>query len=407
VKRTALVLFACVACSGRREATKLEPPPPSPVPAASTTVEPAADAGAGADGGAPFANVGRFSPRASLAVGERVVCMAMLQELAVAPNGQAWVVGACGIRFRIDESGKVDDFRAPAEDTRFLFAGQKGECKSTASFWGVYARSDHEVWVVGDKRCGMDPNTIWYRPLDTFDGKKWSATKVSFGKGAHDGLPWELKGNDQVLYTLVEGDDWHGPPECAVHPFVNGAWGKAELECPQPKGPDDRVMELRDLEVTADGTLWVAGQVLLHGKPTSGMLWKRAKGEKTWTEIAIDDLVPLDVSVGSDGSVFAAGKSLWRRTGETFVRVSEGTTGIASLWVESAERVWLIREGSPFVYVAGKEQPVEVDSPVDSFDRVRGSGQHVWAISRSGVWQLRTGDEKTTPFSVKIDTPTD
>lgn len=331
--------------------------------------------------------------------------MAMLHELDVAPNGDAWVVGGCGLRFRVDANGKVDDFRVPPETTKFVFAGQKSECQGTAAFWGVYARSEHEAFVVGDTRCGLDPNTIWYRPLEKFDGKKWNATKVSFGKGAHEGLPWELEGNETVLYTLVEGDDWHGPPECAVHAFAKGAWGKAELECPLPKGPEDRVMVLKDLEVTADGTLWVAGQVLMHGQPTSGMLWKRVKGEKSWTEIPVDDIALSAVSVGTDGAVFAAGKSLWKLTGEKLERVSEGKEEIASLWVESGSRVWLVREGAPFVYLSDKEQLVELDAPRESLDRVHGSGKHVWAMSRSGVWQL--GDSKTTPWAVKIDAPAD
>lgn len=409
MKRAALVVFflVCLGCSGRREATKLEPPPPgAPAPLNTATEEPAPDAGSSAEAGVAFANVGRFRPRVLLEVGDRVSCMAMLEELDVLPNGQAWVVGGCGIRFRVDSAG-VDDFRAPPKPFQFQVAGQTGNCVTTSAFWGVYARSDHEAYVVGDFRCGMDPNTIWYLPLEKFDGKKWASTKVPFGNGVHDGLPWELEGNDRLLYTLVEGDDWHGPPECALHPFSKGRWSKAELVCPMPKGPDDRVMVLRDLEVTADGTLWVAGSVLMHGQPTSGMLWKKSQADKAWTEIPIDDVALAGVSVGSDGAVFAVGKSLWKVTAGKAERASEGKAEVSSLWVQSAERVWLVRNGAPVVYMDGVERPVEIEASAESLERIHGSGEHVWAISQSRVWQLQNGGASAVPVSLRVDTPTE
>jgi hypothetical protein len=330
--------------------------------------------------------------------------MAMLEAFDVLPDGQAWFVGSCGLRFRVDASGKVDDFRAPSETTKFVFAGTPGTCTGTAAFWGVFSRSAGEAYVVGDTRCGLDPNTIWYRPLEKFDGTKWRATKVAFGQGAHDGLPFELAGNDELLYTLVEGDDWHGPPECAVHRLVNGAWGKAALACPMPKGPTDRVMVLKNLDVTKEGTLWVAGTVFMNGKPTSGMVWTRAKGDKAWTEIRVDDTELSNVSASADGGVFVAGRSLWKLAAGKFELVSTGKDEIASLWAESRERVWLVRNSVPLVWSAGSERAVGVDPP-DSVSKIHGSGAHVWAMSMHQVWQLRADDARTTPTVLTITEP--
>jgi hypothetical protein len=333
--------------------------------------------------------------------------MALLAELDVLPNGDAWFVGGCGLRFRATANGKVDDFRAPPVGKKFSIAGQVGSCTSTAAFWGVYARSPTEAYVVGDTRCGLDPNTIWYRPLETFDGKSWSTTRVAFGKGAHDGLPWELEGTEQMLYTLVEGDDWHGPPECGVFRFANGAWGKAELECPHPKKPDDRVMVLRDLEVDPSGNVWVAGHVALHGKPASGMLWLREHGKKQWNELPVDDVKLASVGVGADGSVFAGGKSLWQRRASAWERVSTDSDEIGSLWVQSAERVWLARGSRARVFSGGAEHDVEIVAPGEGIDRVHGAGEHVWAMSRSAAWKLDRDADSAKPVRVTIDSPTE
>lgn len=403
----ALFLLACLGCSGRREATKIEPAPPSSPPTVAPPVASAtSENDAGTSDGGVLSDVGRFRPRVAIQLGAGVSCMAMLEALGVLPDGQAWFVGSCGLRFRVDATGKVDDSRAPSETTKFLFAGTPGTCSGTAAFWGVFARSEREAYVVGDTRCGLDPNTIWYRPIETFDGKKFQKTKVSFGQGPHDGIPWELSGNGELLYTLVEGDDWHGPPECAVHRFVKGAWGKAELECPMPKGPNDRVMVLKNLDVTHEGTLWVAGAVLMDGKPTSGMVWTRAKGEKAWTEIAVDDTELSNVSASADGGVFVAGRSLWKLGAGKFELISDGKDEVGSLWAQSRERIWLVRNGVPLVWSAGSERRVAVDPP-DSVAKIHGSGAHVWAISMNQVWQLRQDDAATTPTVLTISEPKD
>lgn len=392
------LLLLSIGCTGRR--VESETPPPA---AAVLPTSPPVVASALPDAGVSH---GRFRLRMSLAAGPDLTCFPSVHDFDVLPNGQAWFAGSCGIRVRLDAAGKFDDFRVPWKLVKFNAYGNVwAECPGTASFWGIWARSENEAFVVGDTRCGTDPNGIWYRPLEKFDGKNWSTTKVSFGKDPHDGIPWELAGNDTELYTLVEGDDWHGPPGCAVHRFGAGAWDKPELACPYPKKAEDRVMMLKNLAVAPDGTRWVVGVVYLDQKPKTGMVWTRGKGDKAWTEMEVDDLALLGVSVAVDGSVWLGGNSLWRKKGASFERLTTTTPQVGALFAQSSTRVWLARDGKPFVWIDGKELPVAIDAADDAIQRIDGAGEHVWASSPMQVWRLEKDTAAIPAVKLEITEP--
>lgn len=345
--------------------------------------------------------------RVTVVAGSDLTCDPSFWDFDVLPSGTAWFAGGCGARLRADPRGKVDDFRAPWKSVRFNAYGNVfASCPGTATFWGIWARSETEAYVVGDTRCGTDPNSIWYRPLEKFDGARWQSTNVAFGAGPHEGIPWELSGNAHELYTLVEGDDWHGPPECGLYRFSKGKWGKAELSCPRPKQPTDRVMLLTSVDVTADGSLWVAGRVLANGQPQSGMVWSRRKAEAAWTETAVDDLALHSVSVAADGSVWAAGRSLWRRNDSSFERVTKAEQAVDAFWPESSKRVFLVRGGKPFVFIEGRELPIPIEASDDSLQRIHGSGKHVWAASRSQAWYLAAADATGAVATLTVNEPT-
>lgn len=400
----AAALSACVATNASRD-------PPAPPPASSSPTPPSAppapplvaDAGTDAPVTAP---VGVFRMRAKLVAAPGLTCLAGFQDLAALPSGGAWVAGHCGTRVRLDADGKVEDFSEPWQLTSVPVPGYGAtiRCPETASFWGIWARSDHEAFAVSDGRCGTDPNLLWGRPLDRFDGTRWRLTKALPPAGPHEGIPEQLAGTTRELYTLVTGDEWHGPPQCALLRYARGSWGKPELTCPPPRTPRDRVMVLKSLAVAADGAVWVAGQIWHDGKATAGMLWSRDAGAKKWTETRVDDLELQSVSVGAGGSVWAAGTGLWRREAAGFVRVAPAGEPIASLWAESSTRAWLVRSG-PQVFDGGRVLPVAIDPTQDSVTRIRGSGEHVWAISRGEVWRLERGSARGDVSRILVTRP--
>jgi hypothetical protein len=403
-RQSTLLLFTCLGCSVPQGNVKREPVPPhvaTQVTLAKSAPLPFVDVA----GVVPVPerktvpNVGRFSVRVVVEPTDFSYCAGAIRGVDVLPSGTAWFVGGCGLRFRVDPEGHVNDFRAPLQTKSFNFGGVRGSCEVTGFFTGVFARSAREVYVVGDIRGGQDPNAIWYRPMELFNGEKWSSTKVAFGKGAHEGFPWSLAGNGELLYTLVEGDDWHGPPECAVHRFNKGSWGKAELVCSQPKAPNDRVMKLKSIDVARDGTLWVVGTVLMNDNPTSGMVWTRPPEHTEWTEIPIDDVELSSVSVSANGAVYAAGSSVWKFEAGKFARVSGSEEAfVDSLWAESSERVWFIRRGKPFLLTGGIEVAVALDSEEEPLTGIHGYGSTVWATSAYQVWQLQT-DQVSRPLT--------
>ncbi len=394
------LLFA--ACTPTKSAP-VAPPPRSPAlparPVASApTPDPVADAGA------PMALPAevRFVVRLRTRFEDSVDCFPIISPPSVLSSGAAWIAGSCGLRALISPRGKLTDYRAPSEDTQFDIAGVKGNCPATAYFRAIFGRSASDAIVTGDRRCGLDPNTIWVTDPLRFDGRKWRRVKTKFFfKNVHDSSPDVLAGNSKVLYALALGDDWHGAPECGVYRFQNSNW-VPDRQCLLPTATKNESEQFLAIAVAPDGHVWVAGRHYRGGAVDHGAVWE--KTQKGWVEHAVADEKLSQVAVGPDGRVWAAGKSLWRLDDGAFHELTATPEGDArSLWV--GKQVWL-SNGAPWRLVGGKLERVAVDEDEDDFvAAISGSGSMVWATGEHHVWSLTRDGSAPEPLEMTFDEP--
>jgi hypothetical protein len=398
----ATLLVHCTPRQDHREPEAPLPPPAAPTAGAASAV----DAGQPAPAPAPeVEGLGRFRLRIAISASPELVCLPGFTDADVLENGQVWLSGTCGIRVRVDAAGKLEDFRAPWTTVKYIaHANVRGACPATAAFWGLLARSESEVFVVGDTRCETDG--LWYRPLEKFDGKRWISTQTRFDKDPLGTFPSKLAGDERELYTLVEGDPWTGPPACSVHRLGKNGWSKAELSCPMPMRPQDRVLLLKGLDVARDGTLWVAGAVVRE-QVQSGMVWSRRKPRAAWTEISVEDPELHSVSVADDGSVWLAGNSLWRLDDSAFVRLTaSGNQPIASVWAQNQSEAWITTTNGPRWFSGGRDVAVPIDPAEGPFDgRIDGAGKHIWVVSNLYAWRLERGDAPPAVHTLSITEP--
>ena len=324
-------------------------------------------------------------------------------------DGAVWLAGSCGIRGVLDAAGRFTDHRVPWKLFTASLAGTTYSCPATVSSWSVWARASTEVYVVGDKRCGMDPNSIWPIPLERFDGKVWKPLPSKFPGGAdpHHQSPDRLAGNARDLYALALGDDWHGPPHCGLFRYEASGWGKGVKLCKRPKASGDRFEVFKDFAVARDGTVWVVGQLWKDEQSIGGAAWW-FRGKETG-QIAVDDPKLAQVSIATDGTLWAAGTHLWRAAGNAFDRLSSSSEPTEALWARSRDRAWLVRAGIPLVFDKNREHPVDVepaDSEAPHIYELHGAGDHVWALGRQVAWSLEHGASGREPITIDVTAPT-
>ena len=332
-----------------------------------------------------------------------VDCMPLMAPPSVLPNGSVWIAGSCGLRGRIDAAGRFHDYRAPSETVKFDIAGVKGSCPATYFFDTILARADDDVWTTGDRRCGLDPNTIWMIDPVHFDGSAWRTVPTRFPSASvHESSPDVLvrAGND--VFALALGDDWHGAPECGVYRLAKNKWVR-ELGCVLPTRQNDAVTTFYSIATDTRGGVWVAGRAYRGGAFDRGFVMERTS--KGWVEHVIADDQLSRVAVGADGTVWAAGKSLWRQSGKTFVeQLSVPAKESNDLWV--GDEVWLISGYEPYRLVGQRFEKVLADpSDEGSVSTIRGSGKNVWAAGQRVVWSFSRDGSTPEPITVTFHEP--
>ncbi len=293
-------------------------------------------------------------------------------ELAATPRG-AWVVGACGVRLRYLDA-KLERHTVPS---RAMTVMMGVSCPAHRMYWSIWAASDEEAFVLGSPRCGPDPSAVWPNELERFDGRRWMPIRAKFGAGdPHESDAFEIGGAEGMIYVLVQGDSWHGPPDHAVVRLAGtrveerrsalGATNRKLLELARAD-PEKHAAAIPNvipyddyqaLVATSRDEVWVVGarrqyvgrNAEGHGEPekyVSGAVWQESKG--VWSEYPIADEYLRAISVAPDGTVFVAGDGLWRKKpdSKSFQRlesewaVPELGYGAQSVVARAADDVWI------------------------------------------------------------------
>lgn len=443
------------ACSG---ATELRPStaPPAPAsaaaPQAPASAAPQASAPATRDAGTdaptdaraatsdglglPTAPASMGSFRAAMRIAAAPDgCPATLTDVAVAAPDEAWFVGGCGARVHF-VGGRFDAL--PPQTVKMpVMRGQT--CPAYANFLGVLARSPKEVYFTSTSNCGLDPSLVFQRALERWDGGAMRKVPSAYVHATpHDSVPTRLAaGAKGALVCIGSGDDWSGPPKDGIYRLGPVGWGKAlrfglPHDYPLGSPPSDwndatRMESYAALASTEAGAIWIVGKRKApaesggDGSTLSGLVLKLEDGR--FAERTLDDTSLVDVSVGSDGSTWIAGKRLWRLVGDGFERVDLGIAGehaITSVWARSANDVWLVvtketRAGSiarvaHFDGARAVEVTVEGVEPADEPARVRGNADSVWLVGSTTAYRRaldadRDGGAAPSPVVVDVKPP--
>jgi hypothetical protein len=354
-------------------------------------------------------------------------------DIEATPRG-VWLLGGCGVRVRIRD-GKLERFPTVKEEVPVM---ANFTCTAHRMHWSIWAPGEEQAFLLGSPRCGGDPNAVWGNDLERFDGKRWTPVKAKFGAGnAHESDAFKLSGADGVVYAIVEGDAWHGPPDNAIASFDGkrveelvsglGAKNRKLLAAARadPTAPGAAVPTVVDyqhyqaLEAVSKDDLWIVGAWRRYDqgeKHRAGAVW-RWHG-RTWFEYPVDDEHLGAVAVAPDGTVIVAGDGLWLKSPEakSFRLFDRGfakggnSLGARGIAARAADDVWIALScmegdcaGPDGIHFDGarltrveKSWPegVPQDMGLSREPRVEAApGGPVWLMGEQVLWRLEAGGE--------------
>lgn len=399
-----------------------------PSPSSTTTVGASSATSSSAHAGAtPVApTLGTFQPRLKLPEAEdpELRCAPRIAAMAGLSNGDAFIVGLCGLRARITPS-EVVDARAQPQRRRGGGAGADA-CWATAWYDGVFTRSPTEVYAHGFSSCGTDPNSVWSHPIERFDGQRWTPYPLP---------PFELR--PDVLIAGAHGPVYGaqlGCTACEEPPFCSimelGTKGLRKLrECRSPRPGGSGTAE-RFLSTVVDehSVLWVSGyrNHWPDGGEPQHFLLRYENG--TWSEHRFEDSGTFELD--SAGQLWLFGSSaVWRRIEGQWQRFEPlaqymptpeaaesgrpaGDVGWLllpearpaapeAIAVRSEREIWWFGRGREVYHFDGRgvrSVPVADLAPDDvhfPFAELELAGSRVYLRSTSRVWEL------IPPFAVK------
>jgi len=313
------------------------------------------------------------------------------------PDGEAWVAGSCGLRGRLTPSGFVD-LSAPPRRIRQNTGAQKWDCQGTAFYSSLAASSTNDAYFSGQTRCGLDPNGIWARPIEHYDGKQFHdlPSGPAFSDPHRRSPDVLLLDSERIkAYVLALGDDSHGAPECGVYELSQGRLALLRsCKVPRPDGPGASERFL-SIAIDGSGEPWVSGRRFAEGAAegdgTPFLL--HLKGGQWRDEGAPDSGV---LTRSADGTLWLFGSKAWLLLADGWHRSDVPVpSGAADFAVESASDVWIATENGLLHFDGAKLSRTPFDSPPPStaISQVRISGRHIWASSAFFVWELRSSDQ--------------
>ena len=389
----ASIALSATACHARSPAGPTTPPVLASASAVASA--PSVPAGPLSRAEVPDAKLGRFRLRLRLrSDGVGPNCMPQITGLAALSNGEVWVAGACGLRARLTTTGFVDLTAAP----RHIHHGagpSKWDCDGSGAYRAVAANSESDVYFSGTTQCALDPNGIFGRPIERFDGHAFRdlLTTGAFGD-ARERSPDVLAVGAGHTYVLALGDDWRGPPMCAVYE-LHGARITEIRRCPEVLLHPITAEVLTALGVDAAGGLWVSGRRYPPNDGASTPLllhWHDAR----WTEEGPADSGTLTRS--ADGTLWLFGSQAWSLapSGKAWeaspLAVPKDAKGFA---VVGPKDLWIAGDTGILHYdgLTLTRVPSEVVEGSEGVLLVSASGGRVWASDGLRVWQLMTDSE--------------
>jgi len=327
-------------------------------------------------------------------------CVPLVAGVSPLPNGDAWVAGSCGLRGRLTPSGFVD-LAAATRRIREKTGALKFDCDGSAFYTAVAARSANDVFLGGQTRCGLDPNGIWPRPVERFDGQQFHELRA--GATVDDPrqrAPSLFAIDPRSAYFLALGDDSGGSPECAVYELEPTRTTLLRA-CLTPKLDRPSSSErFLSIGLDRDGTLWVSGQRFssnaAHGGGIPFMLhW--AGGH--WLEGGPPDSGIL--TRAADGKLWLFGKQPWALASDGWrTRSVPIPVGAADYAVGDENDVWFATESGVQHFDGRFLKRVPFDSPPtsSSISQIELSAGHLWANSAFFVWELRRPGEAAAPL---------
>ncbi len=341
----------------------------------------------------PDPSLGRF--RVRLRLGDPVpYCFPQITGLAAVSNGEVWVVGACGLRARLTATGFVD-LTAATRHIHQNVGPLNWDCDGVGDYGAVAANSANDVYFSGATKCGLDPNGIFARPIERFDGHAFRdlRTTAAFGD-ARERSPDVLAVGAGHTYALALGDDWTGSPRCAVYE-LHGARIALIRSCPEPLRHPIATEEWTDLGVDAEGGLWVSARRTPpnEGESTPFLLhWRDTR----WTEEG-----PADSGIltrGADGTLWLFGSQAWslapgdKAWESRPLAVPKDAKGFA---VVGPKDIWIAGETGMLHYdgLTLTRVPSEVVHGNETVSLVSAGGGRVWASDGLRVWQLMSDAE--------------
>jgi hypothetical protein len=356
------------------------------------------------------------------------------EDLAVVSDDDAWIVGAGNVRLLCRASACRP---MPAPVVQVPLGDIGGTCEGVPHFWRLVARSANEIFVAGTMGCGMDPSYVYNRELERFDGQGWRPLVGSMLPGTpHDQSPGAMAAASRgPLWILASGDSWGGATGNAVlrwqgtsyAPVARHGLGAAERASlaraaasqAAPPPPPKRWESYQAAVARDDGWVWVVGglhEVVQAGDASDTRVTPASwiyDGVK-WSAQPVPPMPALDgreglmdLSLGEDGSVWAAGGELLEWTAGQWRPVALGwpePLRVSSVWARNRREVWLVAstvteaaDPSPMVlrFDGTGCRRIGVDGEAPAVVRVRGRGAALWAISADTVWRLVTTG--TTP----------
>jgi hypothetical protein len=319
----------------------------------------------------------------------------MIYALTPLRTGEAWVAGSCGLRARLTASGFVD-LSAPTRKVHKQVGPLRLDCDGSASYRTVAASSAADAYFAGETVCGLDPNGIWSRPIEHFDGQHFrDLPRATAFREPHERSPDVMLLGTDTAYVLALGDDWHGSPHCAVYELKR-----------------DQLTLLRACVVSGYDRPGPSEQFLSMGLDRAGELWVAARRfaadaadspgiplllhwvGRQWREEGPPDSGVL--TQDEDGNLWLFGERVWWLSPngwqERPMRLPPGASDFA---VVNADDIW-IAAGDGVVHLTGSaatKVPFDPQPSNASVAHIRAVEGHIWASGPFSVWQLLRTDE--------------
>jgi hypothetical protein len=322
-------------------------------------------------------------------------CFASISGVAPLSVTEAWVVGACALRGRLTPTGFVD-LHPAAQKIHQRVDLLSSDCDGVAYYHSVVARSAQEAYVAGDTRCGLDPNGIWLRPLERFDGRGFRDLRgpTPFKDARAQWIAQMVLGKSS-LYLLAAGDEWTGPPQCGVYE-LRGERTTLLRACKQPDPRGDHSNEIfSSLGIDANGDLWISAQRRLpdmpDGAPGIPLLLHRQGARWLEAEPAEHGLLRSDAR----GELWLFAANAWRLTPEGWQKSPLALPAdLRDAAVVAANDFWLTTAQTVLHYDGDALRPVAVDELApDSALHVHARDGGVWLSAERQVWELRGAND--------------